>query len=402
VAHSQRDRLFAALVATVAERGYEATRIEDLVALSGVSRSAFYRHFAGKEDCFLAAIEALVDATIGALGRDRGQPVGDGEERARKAFAAFLDLIVAQPAAARMCFVDVYAAGPRAVVVVDRAMDAFQEFAGEMIAATPGRQGMSPALVRAIVSGLRKVIHKRLYRGEEAELEDLATPMFRWGYAYLPPPQPLRTARRTAEAGTGGHSRKPVERLLRAVAACGAEQGWPETTVADIARRASTSPSTFYEHFANKEAALLAALDTGSAQMLAAVLPAFRRAPDWPWAVRGGIEALLAFGASEPEFAWLGAVEVYTAGPRALEHRDVVMEGLEALLAPGYELAPQVPAVAAEAIGGAIYALVYDQVRRDGAASLPEIAPLATYVALSPFLGAERACAVANGDGRGR
>jgi hypothetical protein len=33
---------------------------------------------------------------------------------------------------------------------------------------------------------------------------------------------------------------------------------------------------------------------------------------------------------------------------------------------------------------------------------MPEIAPLATYVALSPFIGADAAAEVANGDGRGK
>jgi AcrR family transcriptional regulator len=54
VARNQRARLFAALVAVVAEKGYEATRVADLLELSGVSRSAFYEHFGDKEDCLLA------------------------------------------------------------------------------------------------------------------------------------------------------------------------------------------------------------------------------------------------------------------------------------------------------------------------------------------------------------
>ena len=64
---NQRERLFAAMVATVAEKGYEATTVADLVELSGVSRSAFYRHFADKEECFLTAAEALIEPTLGAI-----------------------------------------------------------------------------------------------------------------------------------------------------------------------------------------------------------------------------------------------------------------------------------------------------------------------------------------------
>jgi Bacterial regulatory proteins, tetR family len=55
VARNQRWRLMAAMVAAVAERGYERTTVGDVVELSGVSRTAFYRHYANKEDCFVAA-----------------------------------------------------------------------------------------------------------------------------------------------------------------------------------------------------------------------------------------------------------------------------------------------------------------------------------------------------------
>jgi hypothetical protein len=67
------------------------------------------------------------------------------------------------------------------------------------------------------------------------------------------------------------------------------------------------------------------------------------------------------------------------------------MEGLEALLVPGYEISPDVPRIAAEAIGGAIYALIHDQVKKRGPESLPELAPMATYMTLAPFLGAKEA-----------
>src|SRR5690348_973912 len=57
---NQRERLFAALVGTVASQGFEATSVADILELSGVARSSFYEHFKGKEDCFLAALDGLV------------------------------------------------------------------------------------------------------------------------------------------------------------------------------------------------------------------------------------------------------------------------------------------------------------------------------------------------------
>jgi hypothetical protein len=51
---------------------------------------------------------------------------------------------------------------------------------------------------------------------------------------------------------------------------------------------------------------------------------------------------------------------------------------------------------------GGIHALAYKQIRRHGAASLAVLAPAATYLTLLPFVGAERACEVANGGGQAR
>ena len=59
VDRNQRERLFAAMVATVAEKGYEATTVADVSDLSGVSKSSYYEHFSDKQDGFLATVEAM-------------------------------------------------------------------------------------------------------------------------------------------------------------------------------------------------------------------------------------------------------------------------------------------------------------------------------------------------------
>ncbi len=401
VARNQRERLYAAMVAVVAEKGYEATRVADLLELSGVSRSAFYDHFKDKEECLLAVIEEFVGPTVGGIFGPAGPP--PDEARAREAFEAFVRLIVEQAAAARMCLVEIPAAGPRAVAEIDRAHDAVQAFVAATLDQIPGRHDMPPEIVRALVGGLRKVIHTRLYRGEEEELLDLTPEMWSWLAAYTTPPEPLRRPQRKPAKSVGppgGYD--TVDRILRALAAVISEKGYLATTIGDVASRASISLSTFYANFADKEEATLAAVDSGSAKMLATTLPAFRRASDWPHQVRGAFAGMFAFCAAEPEYTRLGAVDVYAAGRRALEQRDQVMESMEALLVPGYQLNPGVSPIAAEAIGGAIYSMIYDQVKGSGPESMGEIVPLATYVTLAPFVGGDEACAVANGENRGR
>jgi AcrR family transcriptional regulator len=396
---NQRERLFAAMVATVAEKGYEATTVADLVELSGVSRSAFYKHFEDKQACFLAAVEAMVEPTLRKVAED--ESVAAGVERARQAFEGVMKLIVAQPAAAKMAIVETYAAGPEGAGLIDRTLESVTDIAAQMLDQVPERKGMPRELVRAIVGGIQKVIHKRLYRGQEEDLLELAPQLWDWIFCYPVPPGPLKATRRRRVKALPFEERQkaanPPERILRALAAVVAEKGYPDTTVAEVVERASTSQRTFYEHFKNKEDAIVAALDSGSAHMLAAALPAFRRAPDWPHAVHDTQEAMFRWGAEEPEYARMGGKEMYAAGKRALDQREVVTEGMEGLLAPGYELKPDTPPIAAEAIGGALYELLYDHVNKKGPQTLPDLVPTLVYVTLAPFLEAEEAYEVAIG-----
>ncbi len=58
VSHSDRYRrqrrdLLRAAAALAAREGYEKTRVADIVAEAGLSKSTFYEHFASKEDCFV-------------------------------------------------------------------------------------------------------------------------------------------------------------------------------------------------------------------------------------------------------------------------------------------------------------------------------------------------------------
>lgn len=186
------------------------------------------------------------------------------------------------------------------------------------------------------------------------------------------------------------------ERILRALAAVVSEKGYLETSVAEIVQRARTSQRTFYEHFGNKEEAMVAALDSGSSQMLAAALPALRRTSEWSARVRATEEAMFTFGAREPEYERLGGVEMYAAGRRALEHREAVTEMIEGLLTPGFEMAPNIAPITAEAIGGSLYALLHDRVKETKPGRrLAQRLPLAIYITLAPFLGAKDAHAVA-------
>lgn len=399
VARNQRERLFGAMVASVATHGYAATRVTDLIELSGVSRRSFYDLFPDKESCLRAVVEELTSKVVAETTRDPGM----GDDRARHRFRALTELVTSQPAAARLCLIEAFAAGEEATRPLEEALATLDRQLQAGAADSPGRAGMPPEMISALVGAALEVVRNRLREGREAELAELGPALMDFLLAYEAPPTPLRLATRPPSAAPeaiAGHDHG--ERALRAFTVVVAERGYAGTTIDQVVKRASMSPTTFYANFTGKEDALRAAIDSAGAQIAAAVLPAFRRNPDWPSAMRAAFGALLNFLASRPALAHLILVDVYAAGPEALRHREAVLHPVTALLEETRQRFPQVPAIATEAIFGGIYSLAYRQVREIGAAGLPALAPLCTYLALAPFIGPAPAADAANGDGRSR
>jgi AcrR family transcriptional regulator len=398
----QRERLFAAMVACCERKGYEATSVADLLELSGVSRGTFYALFDDKLDCFRATEQQLIRGGVAAASNPLGE-AGDAEARAREAFEVLVDLVVSQPAAARMVLVHAYAAGEPGLAPLRTAMEGIADLAHQTLERMPGKEGMPADLVKAIVGGVYLIIYRHLHRNREAELPGLTEAMWDWAMSYAPPLLPLRPSGRRPSPAPAGPlppfaAYSPEQRIIRAFAAVVAEKGYPATTVADISARAGISQTTLYLHFADKKDLLVAALDSSGAQLLAATMPAARRAPDWPSSVRAAIEAGCAFLASEPAFARLRMVGVYSAGPEAISIRNQSgMEFMAALLAPARAEGSEVPDIFLEAMSGAIFGILYERVRNGDPGDLLEAVPLITYLVLSPFIGAERACEIATG-----
>jgi AcrR family transcriptional regulator len=400
VARNQRERLFGAIVAVASEKGFEATTVADVLALSGVSRSAFYEHFADKTECLTAAVSELVVPAVQALAPANGN--GPPAEP-QKFFETFLGLLSAEPAASRVCFVELHVAGEAGEEVADRAVEALAEAAKRVAERSPDTGTPNEELTRALVGGLRKLIHTRLSRGEEAELAGLAPGLWDWITSVEAPPQPLESPRRQRPSpGPSFEGYTPAERIARAVAAVVAEKGYREMSTDDIAARASISLSTFYANFADKRDAVVGALEMSGAQIMALAVPAARRSGDWRQGVRALYEAICAYFVAEPPMAHLALVGVYAAGPQARGQRDRVIDALAAMLAPGLAENPGTPEVSAEASAATVYSLMREQLRREGPASLPAVVPLATYVTLVGLVGPEEALAVANGKGQRR
>ncbi|WP_101788522.1 TetR/AcrR family transcriptional regulator [Nonomuraea indica] len=129
VARAQRDRLMTAMAEVMSEKGYVKTSVEDVLKRAVISRQSYYQHFTSKLDCFMAAFQrstALLERQIVEAAAGAGGPV----ERFDRAVTCFLETLVSDPATARLCVTEVYAAGPEAL---EHRM-AFQQRLGDHVA----------------------------------------------------------------------------------------------------------------------------------------------------------------------------------------------------------------------------------------------------------------------------
>jgi AcrR family transcriptional regulator len=86
------------------ERGYDATRLDDIAAAAGVTKPILYRHFDGKQALYLALLERHRDdlASFAAVIPDEGTP----EQRLRPVLELWLDYVEARSYAWKMLFRD--------------------------------------------------------------------------------------------------------------------------------------------------------------------------------------------------------------------------------------------------------------------------------------------------------
>jgi AcrR family transcriptional regulator len=111
IADSQRERLLAAIAEEVAEVGYRDVKIRGFTARAGVSTRDFYAHFEGKEDCFLAAFEA-VRAHLEQVLRKVAGEASDWPTQVVAVLRAALEFFAAEPVLARLCLVEPVRATP--------------------------------------------------------------------------------------------------------------------------------------------------------------------------------------------------------------------------------------------------------------------------------------------------
>lgn len=168
----QRRRLLEAVAGVVAARGYEAMSVAHIVKAAGVSRNAFYENFADKEECFAAAHDACQERLLAALEEscDRRASV---EERVEAALGRAFDLLAAEPALARLIFVE----APAASEPVARRYHEWLRRYGTLLRSTvpeaAERSSLAAEMDPVIVGGLATRVASEVLDGRGAQLRQL-------------------------------------------------------------------------------------------------------------------------------------------------------------------------------------------------------------------------------------
>jgi AcrR family transcriptional regulator len=174
---NQRDRILDAIAREVAEKGYTEVTAGAVIARAAVSRKTFYDMFHDKADCFLAAYDAAVALLMAHVGAAFERIPEPSPERARAVLQALLELFAQEPAFARMCIVEVAAAGPEARRRFTDMIDGFVALLDqvESYPAAKRHRAPKPGPIgrHALIGGIVSVIYTQIVDGRTEQLPEL-------------------------------------------------------------------------------------------------------------------------------------------------------------------------------------------------------------------------------------
>jgi AcrR family transcriptional regulator len=214
-AHStRRERIVAAMVEVVAERGYAGASVGLVAARARVSRRTFERQFAGGvEDCFGAVLDLGLARTMDLL-RQAFEGAETWQEGVRVALASLLLFFDSEPLLTRVWLVESLAAGAWAHKHRQRNVERFREFVLSSWPVSTTWQA-PPLAADGVMATVLGVIHAHLAAAKAEPLIDLLGPLM--GMATAPYLSPRAVSR---EVGLG-------ERLAREIKAGSHPVGFP-------------------------------------------------------------------------------------------------------------------------------------------------------------------------------
>lgn len=157
----------------VTESGLQATTIEAIVRRARIGYATFYRHFADKEDCFLALFGAAGERTLHRVEDAYEREAGPWADRVRAALSALFAEVAANPEVARACLTEILTAGPRVLTRQEELLARYASLLKPGRELDPGDADLPSTLEDALVGGVLWLVNQRLLAGDAAALPGL-------------------------------------------------------------------------------------------------------------------------------------------------------------------------------------------------------------------------------------
>lgn len=175
VEEAQRRRIFRATGELVAIRGYHDVTVERIVRRARVSFKTFYKHFSGKEECFLELFDTemwrLRSQVQAALAEEADSP---WPRQVIVALRALFEAILADPLLARATIVEAPTVGPVIAERYERSIRLLSPLIRRGRAFSPqGEELLPQTLEDTLAGGVLWSAYQRLIVGEVDRIEAL-------------------------------------------------------------------------------------------------------------------------------------------------------------------------------------------------------------------------------------
>jgi AcrR family transcriptional regulator len=395
------------MVEMVAERGFEAVTVRGLTRLAGVSTRSFYQHFDNAEECFAATYDSLMQNGLCRTYAAQTQS-GDWPEDVRAALGSLMGDLASFPNEARLVLVEAYALGAAMQSRMNGAIGAFEQLLTDSLVNTLPPPAATRYLSCGVAAGAMRVARRRLLTGEVAELANVRGELGDWAYTLCgesvedlelsevqatgPAVRPaIRQATEKPSAAIRGAPGDEHGRILAAVAKLGAAGGFASLTIPRIRTEAGVSRRSFDACFADLADCFLESIEALVASAAARAERQVAAASRWESGIHRAVGILCEEVARNPTFARLAFTEILMPGRDGLQRRERLISIAASRLRSASPLEQMPSELATEASVAAVWRIVHSDIAAGRARTLPRLAPLLTYVLLTPMVGPETA-----------
>jgi TetR/AcrR family transcriptional regulator len=389
------------MIEIAAERGYEVVAVREIARRAGVSTRAFYRHYSGKEECFLR-VQHLVSMRF----TQRLDAIGATADCLEEPMAAAVGGILGEwdrdPAATKLMLVEAYAFRGSALTEARRTRRSIERLLERAFACLAEEPRFADCLITGIAAGIVGVARRRLMDEPEELLVGLTGPLTRWvlahrGYSAArlrrldgveasfrtsPQPAPSSKAEKDGARALDGE----LALLLSAAAKLSASKSGEQITPRKIALVAGLPRRSFDERFACVEDCLEALLKSSLDDAMEEARQVDEASNARVSTICRTVASLCDRVAQDRAFASLCFDESIVPGKWRVRCHQHLIDELGTAVEEA-TTATRADRLAVEASASALCGVLRNEVAQGRTARLSEVAPTLAYMLLVPSAG---------------